>query len=151
MWIRDRHGAIDLVDKVRTLKKAYKEGIEVVLKDIDPEEYDWMIIDAYNRTVSDCLLYTSVDNVSDYSSYQISKDAYNYATGENVLRLILNLSNGKTVEKTTKVFVNYVVSMEQRVKQLDHATQIMLNYQYDKAHPVEVPSTVSYTHLSRVS
>ena len=47
------HGAIDLVDKVRTLKKAYKEGIEVVLKDIDPKEYDWMIIDAYNRKVSD--------------------------------------------------------------------------------------------------
>jgi len=51
--LKVEHGAIDLVDKVRTLKKAYKEGIEVVLKDIDPEEYDWMIIDAYNRTVSD--------------------------------------------------------------------------------------------------
>ena len=51
--LKVEHGAIDLVDKVRTLKKAYKEGIEVVLKDIDPEEYDWMIIDAYNRKVSD--------------------------------------------------------------------------------------------------
>ena len=47
--LKVEHGAIDLVDKVRTLKKAYKEGIEVVLKDIDPKEYDWMIIDAYNR------------------------------------------------------------------------------------------------------
>lgn len=47
------HGAIDLVDKVRTLKKAYKEGIQVVMDGIDPQEYDWMIIDAYNRKVSD--------------------------------------------------------------------------------------------------
>ena len=47
------HGAIDLVDKVRTLKKAYKEGIRVVTEGINPEEYDWMIIDAYNRSMSD--------------------------------------------------------------------------------------------------
>ena len=47
------HGSIDLVDKVRTLKKAYKEGIDVVLKDVNPEDYEWMIIDADNRKVSD--------------------------------------------------------------------------------------------------
>lgn len=46
------HGAIDLVDKVRTLKKAYKEGIRFVMEGIDPKDYDWMIIDAYNREVS---------------------------------------------------------------------------------------------------
>lgn len=46
------HGAIDLVDKVRTLKKAYKEGIRVVTDNIDPNDYDWMIIDADNREVS---------------------------------------------------------------------------------------------------
>lgn len=45
-------GAIDLVDKVRTLKKAYKEGIRVVMEGIDPKDYDWMIIDADNREVS---------------------------------------------------------------------------------------------------
>lgn len=47
------HGAIDLVDKVRTLKKAYKEGIRVVTQDIDPAAYHWMIIDANNRALSD--------------------------------------------------------------------------------------------------
>lgn len=47
------HGAIDLVDKVRTLKKAYREGIERVTKDIHPEDYIWMIIDADNRAMSD--------------------------------------------------------------------------------------------------
>lgn len=51
--LKVEHGAIDLVDKVRTLKKAYKQGMEVVLKDIDPSEYTWMIIDADNRMVSD--------------------------------------------------------------------------------------------------
>lgn len=51
--LKVEHGAIDLVDKVRTLKKAYKEGIQVVTKDIDPADYDWMIIDAANRGVSD--------------------------------------------------------------------------------------------------
>ena len=93
---------------------------------------------------------TYVDNVSDYSSYQISKDAYNYATGENVLRLILNLSNGKTVEKKTKVFVNYVISMEQSVRQVGNATEVTLKYQYDKVHPVDVPS-IFITDASIVS
>lgn len=51
--LKVEHGGIDLVDKVRTLKKAYKEGIRVVTEGIDPKEYDWMIIDAYNRQVSD--------------------------------------------------------------------------------------------------
>lgn len=51
--LKVEHGAIDLVDKVRTLKKAYKEGISYVTKDIDPDAYDWMIIDADNRSVSD--------------------------------------------------------------------------------------------------
>ena len=34
-----KHGAIDLVDKVRTLKKAYKEGISYVLDGVDPVSY----------------------------------------------------------------------------------------------------------------
>ena len=51
--LKVEHGAIDLVDKVRTLKKAYKEGIAYVTKDIDPNDYIWMIIDANNRSVSD--------------------------------------------------------------------------------------------------
>ena len=38
-----RHGAIDLEDKVRTLKKAYQKGIEVVTKDVNPDDYIWMV------------------------------------------------------------------------------------------------------------
>lgn len=70
--------------------------------------------------------------------------------GENVLRLILNLSNGKTVEKKTKVFVNYVISMEQSVRQVGNATEVTLKYQYDKVHPVDVPS-IFITDASIVS
>lgn len=46
-------GAIDVQDKVRTLSKAYKAGIEVCMKDVNPEDYQWMIIDADNRKASD--------------------------------------------------------------------------------------------------
>ncbi|MEG2837362.1 MAG: DegV family protein [Erysipelotrichaceae bacterium] len=49
------HGAIDVYDKVRTLSKAHKEGIKAVLKDVDPEDYYWMIIDANNREVANQL------------------------------------------------------------------------------------------------
>lgn len=51
--LKVEHGAIDLVDKVRTLKKAYRQGIQVVMDGIDPADYDWMIIDANNRIMSD--------------------------------------------------------------------------------------------------
>lgn len=51
--LKVEHGAIDVQDKVRTISKAYKEGIRVVMEGIDPNDYDWMIIDASNRSVSD--------------------------------------------------------------------------------------------------
>lgn len=51
--LKVENGAIDLVDKVRTLKKAYKEGISYVTKDVDAQDYIWMIIDADNRKASD--------------------------------------------------------------------------------------------------
>lgn len=47
------NGKIDVYDKVRTLSKAYQRGIEAVTKDIDPNDYEWMIIHAYNET--ECL------------------------------------------------------------------------------------------------
>ena len=45
------HGAIDVVAKVRTLKKAYIKVLNMLLK--VPPDYDWMIIDAGNRKMSD--------------------------------------------------------------------------------------------------
>lgn len=53
--LKVENGAIDVQDKVRTIAKAYKEGINVVLKDVNPEEYTWLIIDADNRKQSDLL------------------------------------------------------------------------------------------------
>ncbi len=48
-------GAIDVEGKVRTIKKAYQYGVQRVIEEINPEEYDWMIIDADNRKVSNHL------------------------------------------------------------------------------------------------
>lgn len=50
--LKVEHGAIDLADKVRTLKKAYKQGIENITVGVDPSQYHWMIIDSDNREVS---------------------------------------------------------------------------------------------------
>ena len=134
--------------------QAQQEPVKPVVTTPDLRYIDvtWSY-EKHSSTINSVELYinnTYVDNVSDYSSYQISKDAYNYATGENVLRLILNLSNGKTVEKKTKVFVNYVISMEQSVRQVGNATEVTLKYQYDKVHPVDVPS-IFITDASIVS
>ena len=50
-----KHGAIDLEDKVRTLKKAYQRGVEMVTQDVDPKDYIWMVIDAFDPQKSeDC-------------------------------------------------------------------------------------------------
>lgn len=51
--LKVENGAIDVQDKVRTISKAYKEGINVCVRDIDPKDYMWMIIDADNRKTSD--------------------------------------------------------------------------------------------------
>lgn len=51
--LKVEHGGIDVQDKVRTLSKAYKAGIDACLKDINPDDYHWMIIDANNRQASD--------------------------------------------------------------------------------------------------
>lgn len=53
--LKVEHGAIDVQDKVRTIAKAYKEGLKVVMKDVNPEDYIWLIIDADNRKQSDIL------------------------------------------------------------------------------------------------
>ncbi len=51
--LKVENGAIDVQDKVRTLSIAYKAGIEACVKDINTDDYLWMIIDADNRKASD--------------------------------------------------------------------------------------------------
>lgn len=51
--LKVENGGIDLADKVRTLKKAYKEGLSIVTEHIKADDYIWMIIDADNRAMSD--------------------------------------------------------------------------------------------------
>ena len=54
LWL-DNNGVVPL-SKVRTLTKAYKKGVEAVTKNANPQDYEWMIIDADNRKMSDELL-----------------------------------------------------------------------------------------------
>lgn len=51
--LKVENGSIDVQDKVRTLSKAYKAGIDACVKDVNPDDYDWMIIDADNRKAGD--------------------------------------------------------------------------------------------------
>lgn len=51
--LKVENGAIDVQDKVRTLSKAYKAGIDACIKGVNPDDYLWMIIDADNRSASD--------------------------------------------------------------------------------------------------
>lgn len=53
--LKVENGGIDVQDKVRTAQRAYKAGIEYVTQNIDPSEYDWMIIHAGNDSVCDAL------------------------------------------------------------------------------------------------
>lgn len=53
--LKVENGGIDVEDKVRTAAKAYKVGIDRVVRDVNPEEYDWMIIHADNDAVCDQL------------------------------------------------------------------------------------------------
>lgn len=53
--LKVENGGIDVQDKVCTAAKAYRVGIDCVLKDVDPEDYDWMIIHADNPKVCDQL------------------------------------------------------------------------------------------------
>ncbi len=51
--LKVENGGIDVQDKVRTAQRAYKAGIECVCKNVDPKEYDWMIIHADNEELCD--------------------------------------------------------------------------------------------------
>lgn len=54
LWL-DKDGVFPLA-KVHTLKKAYRKGVEAVSDNVNPNEYEWMIIDADNRAMSDELM-----------------------------------------------------------------------------------------------
>ena len=55
LWL-DENG-IDQLAKVRTLKKAYMKGLESILEGVENvDDYDYMIIDANNREVSNQFL-----------------------------------------------------------------------------------------------
>lgn len=121
--------------EITSLETEYNKTLRYINVSWTYEEHESDVVSTY-LYVNDTL----VDNVSSYSSYQIAKDAYHYPTGNNTVKLVLNLANGETVEKTSTVFVNYVVDTEQSVKQENNSTILTLCYQYDESNPVDVPS-----------
>ena len=73
--------------------------------------FDWTL-DKADHTVDSILLYYQdpIDNkenelldVSDYSSYRINAGIYQILPGSNTFKIKANLSDGKTIEKTTTV------------------------------------------------
>lgn len=104
-------------------------------------------------------LYHMADNaidVSSYSSWTLPRDSYGLTTGDNDFTLVITQSNGKEIKKQIKVFVKYVVNLDQEVKQEDGRTRVTLQYQYQKEHPVKVPKlimlddSINYTRLDYV-
>ncbi len=120
--------------EISSLEAEYNKSLRYINVSWSYEEHESDVTSA-QLYVNDIL----VDNVTSYSSYQIAKDAYHYPTGNNTIKLVLNLADGETIEKTAIVFVNYIVNMEQSVKQDDNSTILTLHYQYDESNPVEVP------------
>ena len=44
--LKVEHGGIDVLGKVRTVKKAYQVGLDAIAQVNDPSEYEWMIVEA---------------------------------------------------------------------------------------------------------
>lgn len=116
-------------------------------------------VEANKATISNVRLYYDENellNVTPYSSYDLPSENYGIRTGDNEFTLEVEQSNGKKIKKTITVFVDYVVSMEQSVKQKENQTEITLTYQYEKANPVDEPvmilldDKIAYSYLNYV-
>ena len=44
--LKVEHGEIDVLGKVRTVKKAYQVGLDAAADVEDPADYEWMIVEA---------------------------------------------------------------------------------------------------------
>ena len=44
--LKVEHGEIDVLGKVRTVRKAYQTGLEAIADVEDPSQYEWMIVEA---------------------------------------------------------------------------------------------------------
>lgn len=89
-----------------------------------------------------------IDDVTSFSYYDFFKDTYGYPTGNNEIKLVVNLDNGKVIEKKITVFVNYLISASQSVKQTNTSMQLTLTYVYEKARSIKVPSITTDGHIS---
>lgn len=81
-------------------------------------------------------------DVSSYRQCYISREGYNIPTGDNEFILVVHQKDGKVIEEKTNVFIKYVVSLNQVVKQDGQKTKVTLEYQYNKKHPVKPPRLI---------
>lgn len=78
-------------------------------------------------------------NVTTNSYYDFTQGAFDYTTGENKVRLQLQLENGEVIEKEKTVFVQYIISTKQEVSLEGTTLKVTLEYVYSTANPVEIP------------
>jgi len=83
--LKVEHGAIDVQDKVRTISKAYKAGIEYAIEGIDPKDYDWMIIHAFNEDVSQQLKIQLEAATGQHVEQKVFKSVIMSHTGEGTI------------------------------------------------------------------
>lgn len=104
---------------------------------------NWTYQENSTKVTSIKLLYKDGSDpitVTQFPSYDLPIELYNLPTGYNDFTLRLVLDNGDTLEKNTKVKIDFVLSAKQTIEQTDYSTKVTLTYVYDKSNPVSVPS-----------
>lgn len=79
--------------------------------------------------------------------YEFIQSVFAFSTGNNVLKLTLNLENGKVIEKEITVFVDYLISAQQTAVRKNEVVEVTLEYVYDANNPVGVPE-ILITNMS---
>lgn len=95
-----------------------------------------------NSKVTSTYLYLNNNegiNVTQNRYYDFPQSIYDYPSGDNKVRLVLNLENGKQVEKEIIVFVDYILRAKQEVIIENNVVKLVLEYVYDVDRPVNDP------------
>ena len=78
-------------------------------------------------------------DVTNNRYYEFIQNVFAFPTGNNVLKLSLNLESGKVIEKEITVFVDYLISAQQTALRKNEVVEVTLEYVYGASNPVEVP------------
>lgn len=118
--------------------------------------FNWSLDKADNSLKNIILYYEDpIDNkeielldVSDYSSYRINAGIYQILPGANTFKIKANLSDGKTVEKTTTVKLPMVLDVSQTIKDVKPGeAKLTISYKYGKNNEVKEPRIIIYNDM----